>query len=182
MSFFSIYDVIYLLLIFFIAINWLFSFNFSLTSDDDATKNKSKKSKKKRKKDGKSKKKSKKTKKSKHKKESQKKKRKKQKKKQVSSSSSGSSDDSSDSESSDNDDEVWIEKSKVHEFKKPDGTKSSKSKKHGSKDDGLDDESQVGPSVRNTSSLSHKDFGHALLPGEGAAMVRTRPISIKFQC
>lgn len=37
-------------------------------------------------------------------------------------------------------------------------------------DDG-DNESQIGPSFRNTSALSHKDFGHALLPGEGAAMV-----------
>lgn len=158
---------------FFIAINWFESFNFSLTSDDE-TKSKSKKSKKKRKKDGKSKKKSKKTKKSKHKKDSSKKKKKKQKKNHVSSSSSDSSDDGSDSESSDNDEDVWIEKSKYHEFKKPEGTKSSKSKKQSSKDDGLDDESQVGPSVRNTSGLSHKDFGHALLPGEGAAMVKMK--------
>lgn len=88
------------------------------------------------------------------------------------SSSSDSSDESSDSDESNDEDEVWIEKNADGQFRKPDAVKSSKSKK--SNDDGADDESQVGPSVRNTSGLSHKDFGHALLPGEGAAMVNNR--------
>lgn len=66
--------------------------------------------------------------------------------------------------------DVWVEKDDDSEFKKPNGIRASKSKKGNDKDD-IDDESQVGPSVRNTSGLSHKDFGHALLPGEGAAMV-----------
>lgn len=129
-----------------------------------------KKSKKKRKKDEKSKKKSKKskkakkTKKAKHKKDSKKKK----KKKKVSS-SSDSSDDSSESDVADGED-VWVEKSDGGHFKKPDAIKGTKINKLNEKDEG-DDESQVGPSVRNTSGLSHKDFGHALLPGEGAAMV-----------
>lgn len=37
-------------------------------------------------------------------------------------------------------------------------------------DDDDDDSSIVGPIQKNTSSLTQKDFGHALLPGEGAAM------------
>lgn len=101
-----------------------------------------------------------------------KKKRKKKQKKVSSSSSSSSSDDSSESDEVDNAEDVWIEKSADGEFKKPDAIRSSKVKKSTDKDDGGDDESLVGPSVRNTSGLSHKDFGHALLPGEGAAMVR----------
>lgn len=128
-----------------------------------------KKSKKKKKKDDKSKKKSKKSKKSKKtKKAKNKKDSKKKKKKKKVSSSSDSSDDSSDSDGSEVEGDVWIEKDADNQFKRPDAVK-SRSKK-GEKDDG-DDESQVGPSVRNTSGLSHKDFGHALLPGEGAAMV-----------
>lgn len=87
------------------------------------------------------------------------------------SSSSDSSDDSSDSSASEIEGDVWIEKTADGEFKKPEAVRSSKSKKSNEKDDGGDDESQVGPSVRNTSGLTHKDFGHALLPGEGAAMV-----------
>lgn len=41
-----------------------------------------------------------------------------------------------------------------------------------SSDDDDDDENseEVGPSYRATNALSQKDFGHALLPGEGAAM------------
>lgn len=122
-----------------------------------------KKSKKKRKKDDKSKKKSKK---SKNKKDSKKKK----KKKKVSS-SSDSSDDSSESDAHGNGEDVWVEKTDDDHFKRPEAVRSSKSKLSNEKDDGGDDESQVGPSIRNTSGLSHKDFGHALLPGEGAAMV-----------
>lgn len=134
--------------------------------------------KKKRKKEEKSKKKSKKSKKAKKvkkaaksKKESKKKRKKKQKKVSSSSGSSSSSDDSS-SDDVDGAEEVWIEKSADGEFKKPGAVRSTKMKKSHDKDDGGDDESLVGPSVRNTSGLSHKDFGHALLPGEGAAMVR----------
>lgn len=123
---------------------------------------------KKRKKEEKSKKKSKKSKKSKKaKKASKKDSKKKKKRKKESSSSSDSSSDSSDSDGSD--EEVWVEKTADGQFKVPDAVRSSKSKR--SKDDAGDDESQVGPSLRNTSGLSHKDFGHALLPGEGAAMV-----------
>lgn len=44
---------------------------------------------------------------------------------------------------------------------------SNKSSSSKSKDD---EDGQIGPVVRQTSSLTHKDFGHALLPGEGAAM------------
>lgn len=104
----------------------------------------------------------KKVKKSKSKKDSKKKK----KKKKESSSSSASSD----SDESDGGEEVWVEKNDEDRFKKPDAIKSTKSKKKIDRDE-ADDESQVGPSIRNTSGLSHKDFGHALLPGEGAAMV-----------
>lgn len=129
-----------------------------------------KRSKKKKKKDDKSKKKSKKSKKSKKtKKTKNKKDSKKKKKKKKVSSSSESSDDSSDSDASENENDVWIEKNADNPFRKPNAVK-SKSKKS-DKDEGGDDESQVGPSIRNTSGLSHKDFGHALLPGEGAAMV-----------
>lgn len=148
------------------------------SSDDERRQKAERKLKKKLKKDGKSKKKSKKSKKSKKakkaaksKKESKKKRKKKQKKVSSSSGSSSSSDDSSSNEA-DEAEEVWIEKSADGQFKIPDAVRSTKGKKSHDKDDGGDDESMVGPSVRNTSGLSHKDFGHALLPGEGAAMVR----------
>lgn len=150
------------------------------SSEDERIQKEQRKLKKKRKKEEKSKKKSKKSKKSKkakkaakHKKDSKKKRKKKQKK--VSSSSSSGSDDSSASEA-ENDEDVWVEKSSDSPFKKPDAAvrSSTKVKKSNDKDEsgaGIDDESLVGPSVRNTSGLSLKDFGHALLPGEGAAMV-----------
>lgn len=48
-----------------------------------------------------------------------------------------------------------------HIFAKP------SSKYH--KDDN-EDSSEIGPVLRQTQGLTHKDFGHALLPGEGAAM------------
>lgn len=139
-----------------------------VSSEDDKAKRGEKKSRKKKKKDDKLKKKSKKSKKSKKTKKTKTKKdsKKKKKKKKVSSSSESSDDSSSDASETEGD--IWIEKNDDNTFKKPDAVK-SKSKK-GDRDDG-DDESQVGPSVRNTSGLSHKDFGHALLPGEGAAMV-----------
>lgn len=142
-----------------------------MSSEDDVKQKDEKKSKKKKKKDDKSKKKSKKSKKSKKtKKAKNKKDSKKKKKKKKVSSSSESSDDSSESDASDAEAEVWVEKDADSEFKKPDAVR-FKSRK-GERDD-PDDESQVGPSLRNTSGLSHKDFGHALLPGEGAAMVST---------
>ncbi|XP_022230328.2 NKAP family protein CG6066 [Drosophila obscura] len=114
-----------------------------------------------------------------------------------SSGSSDSSDDSSDSESSSSESEnedVWLEKT-VDGIKKPKKKKSSASKKDKknkkkkrktdkaekskksssggsklrSKDGGNNDE-DVGPSLRPSGSLNQKDFGRALLPGEGAAM------------
>jgi len=55
--------------------------------------------------------------------------------------------------------EVWLEK-----------TGASSSNKSGSSKAKDGEDGQIGPAVRQTSSLTHKDFGHALLPGEGAAM------------
>lgn len=51
-------------------------------------------------------------------------------------------------------------------MEKTDGSRSSGSKSKKSDDP----DSQIGPNLRTTSGLTHKDFGHALLPGEGAAM------------
>lgn len=136
------------------------------SSDNEAAQgNDDRKSKKKSKKHNKSKKKSKKSKKSKNDDDRDSKKKKKKKKKKVSSSS-----DSDSSDNSENDDGIWVEKTSDNLFDKFDRTKSSSSKMKKAIDDG-DNESQIGPSFRNTSALSHKDFGHALLPGEGAAMV-----------
>ncbi|XP_038222965.1 NKAP family protein CG6066 [Zerene cesonia] len=70
--------------------------------------------------------------------------------------SKSSSDDSSSSE-----EEVWVEKGKEHELEV---TKPSKSKT-----EELADE-VIGPAPRVGPALGHKDFGRALLPGEGAAM------------
>jgi len=94
-----------------------------------------------------------------------KKSKKKKKNKKKSKRASSSSDDSSDSESDEG--EVSAEKSeRKNPFRKPAPVHSSK--EHGST--AGDDETQIGPVHRNTSGLSAKDFGHALLPGEGAAM------------
>lgn len=88
----------------------------------------------------------------------------KKKRKKDSSSDDSSSDDTSSSSSSDSDadgEEVWVEKSAKMDLKR--------SKKAGtSKND--EDDQEVGPVVKQNQGLSHKDFGHALLPGEGAAM------------
>ncbi|KAG4078985.1 hypothetical protein HA402_001640 [Bradysia odoriphaga] len=92
----------------------------------------------------------------KEKKQAKAKKSKKSKKKKKKAKRSSSSSDDSDSGSKE---EVWLEKTSVKN-----SNKSSSSK---SKDD---EDGQIGPAVRQTSSLTHKDFGHALLPGEGAAM------------
>jgi len=88
----------------------------------------------------------------KHKKSSKKKSRKRQ---ETSSSSSSSSDDS--------DEEVWVEKN-------ADAKKSSSiSSKPANKEEG-DDGEEFGPMSKNSAGLNQKDFGRALLPGEGAAM------------
>lgn len=103
----------------------------------------------------KSKKSKKKSSKKKHKKD---KKSKKSKKKRKVSSSSGTESSSSSSDSDDGE-EVWVEKSvSLGMSKKP---KAGTSK---------DDEEDVGPVIKQNAGLSQKDFGHALLPGEGAAM------------
>lgn len=88
------------------------------------------------------------------------KKSKKRRKKDSSSSDSSSSEatSSSESDSSDGDDK-WVEKSVSMDLSKRAKAGSSK-----------DDEQEVGPVVKQTQGLSQKDFGHALLPGEGAAM------------
>ncbi|CAH2105179.1 unnamed protein product [Euphydryas editha] len=82
--------------------------------------------------------------------------RKKAKKKKSKSSSSDSS--------SSSEEEIWVEKGKEHEVEVT--TKSSKSKKQ---DEELAAEA-YGPVPRVGPALGHKDFGRALLPGEGAAM------------
>lgn len=68
-----------------------------------------------------------------------------------------------DTESSDSstDEEVWVEKTAIAE--KPKLKKSSSSEDSG-------DDSVVGPAPKPHVTLSAKDFGKALLPGEGAAM------------
>lgn len=83
---------------------------------------------------------------------SKKQKKSKKKKRRHSRSSSSSSDDE------DTDTEIWVEKSSLSK-------RSLRNRRHGSHD-------QIGPVLRQaaTSNLSLKDFGHALLPGEGAAM------------
>ncbi|XP_011188008.2 NKAP family protein CG6066 [Zeugodacus cucurbitae] len=112
-----------------------------------------------------------------------------------SSSSDSSSDDSSDSDSSESEsssdsdseaEEMWLEKnvdgvkpikkkSKTKKHKKNKkrskhvASKSSTDKPRSSHDVGVGGE-EFGPTLRQTSGLSQKDFGRALLPGEGAAM------------
>lgn len=115
-------------------------------SDDDGPDPKKKSSTKKDKK----KKKEKKSKKKKHKKE----KKSKKKKKKVS---------SSDDSSSDEDDE-WVEKGneKVKEVKR--------NKKKSSSSDSESGEEVIGPEQKAHATLTQKDYGKALLPGEGAAM------------
>lgn len=98
------------------------------------------------------KKKSKKMKKEKKAKKEKKKKRKKKKKK---------SDSSSDSSDSEEPVLEWVEKNGANDKAKP---------KRGSSSDDSADESIVGPVQKPHVTLSAKDFGKALLPGEGAAM------------
>lgn len=88
-------------------------------------------------------------------KKSKKKKSKKSKKKK----SKKKKDSSDDSDSSDGNEDVWVEKklkSKEHKQNKRDKVD-------------VDDDSDIGPQKTST-NLTHKDFGRALLPGEGAAM------------
>lgn len=87
------------------------------------------------------------------KKEAKKEKRKKKAKKETDSDSSNDSDSS--------DDEVWVEKTTVTDKQKP---------KKGSSSDDSGDDGMVGPAPKPHVTLSAKDFGKALLPGEGAAM------------
>ncbi|XP_030370485.1 NKAP family protein CG6066 [Scaptodrosophila lebanonensis] len=117
-----------------------------------------------------------------------------------SSSSSDSSDSSESSSSEDNseaeDGDVWVEKTAEglktsKKDKKKKKTSSSKKEKKNkrkkkrrgdaekqrstsgtskSKDSAINNGEDVGPSLRTTGSLNQKDFGRALLPGEGAAM------------
>lgn len=72
----------------------------------------------------------------------------------------GSSSDSSDSSQ----EEVWVEKGKEHEIER---SRESQSSKRG--DEEMASEA-FGPTPRVGPALGHKDFGRALLPGEGAAM------------
>ncbi|CAB3222768.1 unnamed protein product [Arctia plantaginis] len=85
--------------------------------------------------------------------------RKKAKKKKAKSSSS---DDSSSSE-----DEIWVEKGKEHEIEAT--ITKSKSSNKDTESEELASEA-FGPVPRVGPALGHKDFGRALLPGEGAAM------------
>lgn len=47
---------------------------------------------------------------------------------------------------------------------------SSSSSSSSESSDSDDEKSCIGPVQKQSAGLSHKDFGHALLPGEGAAM------------
>lgn len=108
-------------------------------------------------------------------------------------SSDSSSDESSDSDSSESssdshseEEEIWLEKTLdgVKPIKKKTKTKKHKKNKKRSKNEAskysLDRPrssqdadvggEEFGPTLRQTSGLSQKDFGRALLPGEGAAM------------
>ncbi|EFN84076.1 NKAP family protein CG6066 [Harpegnathos saltator] len=87
----------------------------------------------------------------------EKEKKRKKKKKKAKKETESSSDDSSSS----GDEEVWVEKTLI--------TNKIKSKKGSSSDDSGDDD-VVGPAPKPHVTLSAKDFGKALLPGEGAAM------------
>lgn len=70
-------------------------------------------------------------------------------------------DSSSDDSSSSGDEEVWVEKTAI--------TNKPKARRGSSSDDSGDDDA-IGPAPKPHVTLSAKDFGKALLPGEGAAM------------
>ncbi|XP_012537826.1 NKAP family protein CG6066 [Monomorium pharaonis] len=84
---------------------------------------------------------------------------KKKKKKKARKETDSSSDDSDSSNSGD--EEVWVEKTAITDKPKP---------KKGSSSDDSGDDGTVGPAPKPHVTLSAKDFGKALLPGEGAAM------------
>ncbi|KYN38501.1 hypothetical protein ALC56_07115 [Trachymyrmex septentrionalis] len=86
--------------------------------------------------------------------------REKRKKKKAKKETDSSSSDDSDSSNS-NDEEVWVEKTTILDKPKP---------KKGSSSDDSGDDGMVGPAPKPHVTLSAKDFGKALLPGEGAAM------------
>ncbi|XP_055851370.1 NKAP family protein CG6066 [Episyrphus balteatus] len=119
----------------------------------------------------------KKKKKSKHKKSSSSsssKKQKKKKSKKIKKKKSKRSSSSSSSSSSDSESEMWIEKTKDNKEskskidKKQDHEFAVPSSSSVGEVENLNED--VGPTLRQTSGLTQKDFGHALLPGEGAAM------------
>lgn len=124
--------------------------------ENESSSNEDSKSKKKHKKSSKKKHHSKKSK----KKKSSSKKKKSKKRKESSSSSSSSSDES--------EEEKWVEKNT--EAAKAAGNMSSKPRSSDDDDDDEDDGEEFGPLGKNSGSLNQKDFGRALLPGEGAAM------------
>lgn len=86
-------------------------------------------------------------------------KRERRKRKKAKKDTDSSSSDNSSSNSSD--EEVWVEKTAV--------TNKPRSKGSSSDDSGGDD-GTIGPAPKPHVTLSAKDFGKALLPGEGAAM------------
>ncbi|KYN19372.1 hypothetical protein ALC57_08288 [Trachymyrmex cornetzi] len=86
--------------------------------------------------------------------------REKRKKKKAKKEIDSSSSDDSDSSNS-NDEEIWVEKTTIPDKPKP---------KKGSSSDDSGDDGMVGPAPKPHVTLSAKDFGKALLPGEGAAM------------
>jgi hypothetical protein len=110
-------------------------------------------------------KKSKKTKKNKKKSSKSKKRKKEKKSKKKRKKSKKSSSSSNDSSSSG---EEWVEK--IADGKRLLRTDDNDSSKMTTDDEDMDGE--VGPLVRNSNQLNQKDFGRALLPGEGAAMAQ----------
>lgn len=110
--------------------------------------------------DGKSKKKHKKSSKKKSSKKSKKKKSKSKKKKAKKRKESSSSSSSSSSES---EEEKWIEKNAENKLSSGISSKPSRN-------DEDEDGEEFGPLSKNSATLNQKDFGRALLPGEGAAM------------
>lgn len=97
----------------------------------------------------------------KHKKNSKKSKKKHSKKSKKKKSKKKKKSSSSESESSEEEEEQWVEK---NADKKEETTVSKK------KPTTESDEEVVGPTNKNSESLNLKEFGKALLPGEGAAM------------
>lgn len=92
---------------------------------------------------------------------------KKSKKRRAASSSDDSSSSSSDSDDSDAE-VVWTEKLPGKSKKKSSAALTDGG--HLPAGAGTAGDIQIGPAVQKGSSLTYKDFGHALLPGEGAAM------------